>query len=95
MDPWGCVVVQFHEGNDVCVAEIDRMFVESLKDLARGKKTTVHSGNQFSCKKYERYYVSICFINFTVVLRLISLQKELSKHFITMSNCQKIPRHYK
>ena len=64
------------------------MFVESLKNLAL--KKTDHWGNQFQIK-----YMSITMyyskrhgehsIDLTVVVELISLQKELSKHFITMS----------
>ena len=34
-------------------------------------------------------------IDLTVVVELISLQKELSKHFITMSHSKKMPFHYK
>ena len=34
-------------------------------------------------------------IDLTVVVELISLQKELSKHFITMSYSKKMPFHYK
>ena len=33
-------------------------------------------------------------IDLTVVVELISLQKELSKHFITMSYSKKMPLHY-
>ena len=31
VDPWGCVVAQFHEGNDVCVAEIDLRYLNKVR----------------------------------------------------------------
>ena len=41
-------------------------------------------------KRHGEHYIDL-----TVVVELISLQKELSKHFTTMSYSQKMPLHYR
>ena len=40
-------------------------------------------------KRHGEHYIDL-----TVIVELISLQKELSKHFITMSYSNKMPLHY-
>ena len=44
----------------------------------------------YQSKRHEEHYIDL-----TGVLELISLQKELSKHFITMSHSKKMPFDYK
>ena len=31
MDPWGCMIAQCREGNDVCVAEIDLDYLNKVR----------------------------------------------------------------
>ena len=31
MDPWGCIIAQCREGNDVCVAEIDLDYLNKVR----------------------------------------------------------------
>ena len=45
VDPWGCVTAQCHEGNDVCVAEIDLGYLNKVRQqmpLMNHRRTDIY-----------------------------------------------------
>ncbi|XP_027040871.1 deaminated glutathione amidase-like [Pocillopora damicornis] len=45
VDPWGCVIAQCHEGNDVCVAEIDLGYLNKIRQqmpLMNHRRTDIY-----------------------------------------------------
>lgn len=53
VDPWGCVIAQCREGNDVCVAEIDLEYLSKVRQqmpVMNHKRNDLY-GNLTSCPK--------------------------------------------
>ena len=53
MDPWGSVIAQCREGNDVCVAEIDLGYLDKVRQqmpCMNHKRNDLY-GNLKSCPK--------------------------------------------
>ncbi|XP_078345728.1 deaminated glutathione amidase-like [Oculina patagonica] len=53
VDPWGCVIAQCREGNDVCVAEIDLSYLNKVRQqmpVMNHKRNDLY-GNLNSCPK--------------------------------------------
>ena len=53
VDPWGSVIAQCREGNDVCVAEIDLGYLDKVRQqmpVVKHKRNDLY-GNLKSCPK--------------------------------------------